>query len=54
MHSDAIPDADEASLQDPRDVAARILTLLDRIKAGDVKNGARVEASAFALAGRPS
>ncbi|MDP2340620.1 MAG: SDR family oxidoreductase [Deltaproteobacteria bacterium] len=51
MHRDAIPDADEAALQDPRDVAARILSLIERVQAGDVVNGARVEASAFALEG---
>ncbi len=48
MHKDALPAADESTLQEPRDVAARILSLIQSIKAGAVANGARLEASAFA------
>jgi NAD(P)-dependent dehydrogenase (short-subunit alcohol dehydrogenase family) len=47
MHRDAVPDADEATLQDPRDVAARLLRLVHLAWRGDVDNGARVSAAAF-------
>jgi NAD(P)-dependent dehydrogenase (short-subunit alcohol dehydrogenase family) len=43
MHADALPDADPATLADPRDVAARIATLVER--ADGVPLGARVLAA---------
>lgn len=46
MHRDALPDADEATLQDPRDVAAKLLRLVARLHDG-VDVGARVEAAAY-------
>jgi NAD(P)-dependent dehydrogenase (short-subunit alcohol dehydrogenase family) len=41
MHADAIPDADPATLADPRDVAVRIV---DRITVDSFESGARVVA----------
>jgi NAD(P)-dependent dehydrogenase (short-subunit alcohol dehydrogenase family) len=45
MHKDAIPDADEATLADPRAVARRFASILAR--AEDLPSGARVEAASF-------
>lgn len=41
MHAAAIPDADRATLARPRDVAARIVSMIE----GDAKSGARLVAS---------
>ena len=43
MHADAIPDADPRTLAEPRQVAARIISLIAR--ADRFPNGARLEAS---------
>jgi NAD(P)-dependent dehydrogenase (short-subunit alcohol dehydrogenase family) len=43
MHRDAIPDADPARLARPDDVAARLLTLVERAEA--VPSGSRLEAA---------
>jgi NAD(P)-dependent dehydrogenase (short-subunit alcohol dehydrogenase family) len=43
MHRDAIPEADPATLARPDDVAARLLTLLERAEA--VPSGSRLEAA---------
>ena len=45
MHTDAVPDADRASLAKPALVARRIVRLIHRVEA--LANGARVEAIAF-------
>jgi NAD(P)-dependent dehydrogenase (short-subunit alcohol dehydrogenase family) len=44
MHRAALPDADPATLADPREVAARLLSF---IESPDVPSGARVELSAW-------
>jgi len=49
MHADAMPDADRATLARPDDVAARILTIVERGAA--IPNGARLIASDFPKAG---
>lgn len=46
MHADAMPDADPTTLARPEDVAARLVTLIER--AGDVASGARLLASEIA------
>jgi NAD(P)-dependent dehydrogenase (short-subunit alcohol dehydrogenase family) len=48
MHADAIPEADPASLADPADVAARIVTVITRCDG--IESGARVEASSYPAA----
>ena len=47
MHRAAIPDADEASLADPDDVAARIVRMLE---SEGIESGSRVEARSFEVA----
>lgn len=47
LHAAAIPDADPTTLADPRDVAARIVTLLEN---GDVPSGSRALAKSFEAA----
>ena len=49
MHADAMPDADRSTLARPDDVAARILTIVERGAA--IPNGARLIASDFPKAG---
>jgi NAD(P)-dependent dehydrogenase (short-subunit alcohol dehydrogenase family) len=48
MHADAVPDADPATLADPRDVAARLIDMLERL--GEIQSGARLEASGWRIA----
>ena len=43
MHADAVPDADRATLAEPRVVAERIVRILERAR--DFPNGARLEAA---------
>jgi NAD(P)-dependent dehydrogenase (short-subunit alcohol dehydrogenase family) len=43
MHADAIPDADRGTLASPRDVAQKLVRLIER--SSDVPNGGRVELS---------
>jgi NAD(P)-dependent dehydrogenase (short-subunit alcohol dehydrogenase family) len=45
MHADAIPDADPATLADPRDVARRIVAMI--AQADSLPTGARVEVSSW-------
>lgn len=48
MHQDALPGADPATLADPRDVARRIVSM---IEAGDaIENGARLVADSWRIA----
>jgi NAD(P)-dependent dehydrogenase (short-subunit alcohol dehydrogenase family) len=47
MHAEALPDADPATLADPAEVAARIVSLVRRAGAGEVPSGARLEASSL-------
>jgi NAD(P)-dependent dehydrogenase (short-subunit alcohol dehydrogenase family) len=44
LHAEAVPDADRAGLQDPADVAPRLVQLLER--AHELPNGARVALAA--------
>jgi NAD(P)-dependent dehydrogenase (short-subunit alcohol dehydrogenase family) len=42
LYREALPDADYAGLQDPKDVAPRLVRLLDLVRSGTVPSGARV------------
>lgn len=46
MHADAIPDADPATLADPRDVASQIVAMIEG--ASVIESGVRLEAAAYA------
>jgi len=48
MHRDALPEADPATLARPEDIAARLVTLVERAEA--VPSGSRVEASRLEVA----
>ena len=45
MHAEAMPDADPASLADPEDVAARIVSMVEH--EGSLETGSRLEATAW-------
>jgi len=47
MHSDALPDADRATLARPDDVAARIMQMVQHLSA--IKNGARISAASWTV-----
>jgi NAD(P)-dependent dehydrogenase (short-subunit alcohol dehydrogenase family) len=42
LYREALPEADSAALQDPRQVAPRLVRLLEQVRAGQLASGARV------------